>query len=359
MLLFKLKYLSGFSVIVIFCLYVMSASGQLKKTVQSDSNFAKHWKFIGIAIQDPGFNVWGASPVMDEGGKVHLFANRFKIGSDWRTMEIAHYVADGPEGPFRFSNVAMRGTGKDTWDKFAATNPTIHKVGDEYVLIYVASGDHYFHDPPGTSNQSIGMATSKSLNGPWKKVSGNGRILTPPDAPGYWNYQSGCGVNNPAFLSYKGGYYLYFKTKNTHNKVMYGLAIAEHLTGPYVQMPFSPINNKLIIEDGYAFMYQGKVSLLTTDNEGIFEYGGGILWQSSDGGITFDHSESGFTLLGKYVDTTKVKPHWGWHSRKPEMKFERPQILMQNGKPAYLYAASSCNISGGKGTVNYVLKFIP
>ena len=353
-----LKYLSGVLMATTFCLYVTPVAGQSKKTALSDAGFAGHWKFIGISIQQPGYNIWGASPVMDENGRVHLFATRFKTDSSWRNMEVAHYVADGPEGPFRFSDVAMKGTGNDTWDKYAPTNPTIHKVGDQYVLIYIASGDHYYHNPPMSSNQGIGMATSKSLNGPWEKVNGDGKILTPPDAPGYWNYQSGCGVNNPAFLPYEGGFYLYFKTKNTQNKIKYGLAISEHLTGPYVQTPFPAINNKLIVEDGYAFMYNGKVSLLTTDNEGIFEYGGGILWQSSNGGITFDHSEPGFPLLGEYVDLNKVKPHWGWHSRKPEMKFERPQILMQNGKPAYLYVASSCNISGGKGTVNYVLKFI-
>lgn len=353
------KCLFAFLIAIILPLSVMRAAGQSGKTNLADSSFADHWKFIGISIQEPGYNIWGASPVMDENGRVHLFATRFKIGADWRTMEIAHYVADSPEGPFRFSDVAIKGTGKGTWDKYGSTNPTIHKIGNEYVLIYIGSGDRYYHDPPRSSNQSIGMAISKSLNGPWEKVNGNGRILTPPDAPGYWNYQSGCGVNNPAFLPYKGGFYLYFKTMNTHNKITYGLAVSEQLTGPYVQIPFPPINNKLIIEDGYAFIYNGKVSLLTTDNEGIFEYGGGILWQSSDGGITFDHSEPGFTLLGKYVDTTKARPHWGWHSRKPEMKFERPQVLMQNGNPAYLYVASSCNISGGNGTVNYVLKFTP
>ena len=40
------------------------------------------------------------------------------------------------------------------------------------------------------------------------------------------------------------------------------------------------------------------------------------------------------------------------------MKFERPQILMIDGNPGYLYVASGSNIYGGDDTISYVLKFI-
>ena len=41
--------------------------------------------------------------------------------------------------------------------------------------------------------------------------------------------------------------------------------------------------NNLAIEDGYAFIWKDKICLLTTDNHGILNEGGGILWSSDDG----------------------------------------------------------------------------
>jgi len=62
------------------------------------------------------------------------------------SSEIAHYVGAKPEGPFRFHDVALRGTGTDTWDKYAPHNPEVRKFGDIYVLTYIANSD--FHQPP-------------------------------------------------------------------------------------------------------------------------------------------------------------------------------------------------------------------
>lgn len=123
-------------------------------------------------------------------------------------------------------------------------------------------------------------------------------------------------------------------------------------------MLFPVTRNDMIIEDGYAFLYNDKICLLTTDNHGIFENGGGILWRSEDG-VSFNYKEPGFKLINQYVDMKEIKdPKW-YYGPADIMKFERPQVLMRNGNPAYLYAASGCNIYGGDATVNYVLKFVP
>lgn len=58
-------------------------------------------------------------------------------------------------------------------------------------------------------------------------------------------------------------------------------------------------NNKAI-EDGYAFVYNDKICLLTTDNHGILEAGGGILWKS-DNGLDFNEYEYGFYRFDKYL----------------------------------------------------------
>ena len=240
----------------------------------------------------------------------------------------------------------------DTWDKYGAHNPAIHKVGDKYVLLYI--GNDNPERPPHPTNQQIGMAISTSLYGPWEKVNGDGLILSPPLDETYWNYQPTNGVNNPAFLQHPDGrFFLYFKSQSAKM----GLAIANNLTGPYIQLKEPVTANDKAIEDGYAFMYNGKFALLTTDNHGMIESGGGILWTSNDG-VTFDSFEKGFHRINAYtkVDMKKAAVHYGPKGRE-YVKFERPQVLMMEDKPAYLYAPSGNNIYGGPATVSYILKF--
>jgi predicted GH43/DUF377 family glycosyl hydrolase len=246
--------------------------------------------------------------------------------------------------------VALQGSGTNTWDKFGMHNPTIHKVGDQFVLLYIANND--YHQPPHPANQNIGMAVSKSLGGPWTKVGTDGKILTPPQNTAYWNYKATNGVVNPTLLQYNGGFFLYFKSQGAKM----GLAIAENIEGPYVQYPLPVTANNRRIEDGYAFVFNGKICLLTTDNDGIIKKGGGILWQSEDG-IHFNQYETGYHLINEYIaDTLALKPKW-YYGPKNLMKFERPQVLMKNGKPGWLYVASGCNIFGGESTISYVLKY--
>ena len=134
-----------------------------------------------------------------------------------------------------------------------------------------------------------------------------------------------------------------------------GLAVAEHIEGPYVQLPFPITSNNSRIEDGYAFIMDGRFCLLTTDNEGIIERGGGLLWTSEDG-IRFGDPVAGFYTIPRYLDKANLqnaKRHYGGQ----EIKFERPQLLMIEGKPGYLYAPSGHHIYGGASTVCYVMKY--
>ena len=66
-------------------------------------------------------------------------------------------------------------------------------------------------------------------------------------------------------------------------------------------------------------------------------------------------AEPGFDLIEAYVGKEKLKnavQHYGG-----KIKFERPQLLLIDGKPKYLYAPSGYNIFGGDSTVSYVLRF--
>ena len=170
------------------------------------SAIAKGLEWKGVAIAEKEYSIWGTSPIMDDAGRIHLFVARWpemNVTPGWRkSSEVAHYVGDHPEGPFKFVEVVIRGSGKETWDKYGAHNPEIKKVGDYYVLVYIANTD--YRQPPHPSNQRIDMLISKSLYGPWEKVGQNGLIIEKSTDPDHWTYQSTNGVANPTFFESEG-----------------------------------------------------------------------------------------------------------------------------------------------------------
>lgn len=323
-----------------------------------------HFQYIGEVINEPGYDIWGSSPLRDDNGNIHLFSARWpgKVSfyTAWRyNSEIAHYIGNKPEGPFKYVNtVACPEKIKGSWQSTGFHNPNIRKVGSKYALVYIANNGAKEHGP----NQFIGMLLADDLNGEWKSVPNvEVPLLQTPKDSSFWCYDSGCGVVNPSLLAHPDGkFYLYFKAMTgprPQGKVKMGVAIAEKLEGPYV-IQNNPItaNNKAI-EDGYAFLWRNYICLLTTDNHGILEHGGGLLWVSKDG-ITFDAEPmSGFHNLGKEYLGGNIpegsKNHYG-----DQVKFERPQILMDKaGEIDYLYCPSGTALDGSDGTNCYVLKY--
>lgn len=343
---------------LIFFLFASICYGQHQKTDLKESFISKNLEWKDVAVQDDNYTIWGCAPIIDKYGKVHIFAARWpekNVNPAWRkSSEIAHYVSDSPEGPFKFSDVALTGTGKETWDKYAPHNPEIKKIGNKYVLLYIANDD--YHQPPHGSNQRIGMAISKSPYGPWKKIGKTGEILN-AENPNKWNYKSLMGVANPVFLRMKNKFFLYFKTKDSDGKLKYALATSKKLKGPYTILDKPVTANKGTLEDGTAFYYKNHVYLLTTDNHGQNTgiVGGGTLWKSKDGiNFKLEDATIGYKRIPDYYknyDAKKAVKIYG-----PDPKLERPKILMIDGKPAYLYGPSGWNIYGNDRTVGHVLK---
>jgi len=312
----------------------------------------------GAVLEEKDYTLWDVSPIRGDDGKVHLFVGRWpekNVDPAWRkSSEIAHYVGDGPEGPFRFHDVVLQGTGRDTWDKYAPHNPEVRRIGDDYVLTYIANSD--FHQPPHPRNQRIGMAVSKSLDGPWRKVGREGLILEPSPDKDHWTH--GSQVVNPTLLKVGARFHLYFKSLCQGQKgTVYGVAVSDHLEGPY-QITGGPLTTKgVMIEDGFAFEWQGRICLISTDNHGGVTgvRGGGALWVS-DNGLLFNPAwtQSAYQRIPAYYhdyDATKVKRIYG-----SDPKLERPKLLMENGAPAWLYAPSGLNVTGGERTVIHALK---
>ena len=322
-----------------------------------------NWQFIGEAINEPGYDIWGSSPIRDEQGNVHLFSARWSSKkpfiSTWKfDSEIAYYMAKSPKGPFKYQGTLRKNRPKGSWNTTGYHNPNVRKIDNKYVLVYIANDGNENHGP----NQKIGMLISDDLNGDWSGIPNDREpILSPPLDETVWCFNSGCGVNNPSIIKHRNGkYYLYFKAMSgprPKGKVSMGVAIAEKIEGPYLIQPKPITTNNKVIEDGYAFLWGDKVCLLTTDNHGILEEGGGLLWVSKDG-LTFNENPlPGFHHFGRNYLKGNIPENATVRYTK-NVKFERPQLLMNDkNEPEYLYCPSGVAIDGSDGTNNYVLHY--
>lgn len=350
--------ITAFSLVSASCQVTKSTA---KKNIGIPVAMSDQWKFIGEAINEPGYDIWGSSPIRDEQGNVHLFCARWPSDTPFKTAwryqsEIAHYTSKNPEGPFQFKEVVGKGKDNQKWNSAGFHNPNIRKIDNQYVLVYIANDGSKNHGP----NQRIGMLMSKDLNGPWIETTNENKpLLSPPLDSSIWCFDSGVGVNNPSILKHpNGNYYLYFKAMaGPKGKVSMGVAISKTLKGPYSIQPNPITNNKVAIEDGYAFMWKNQICLMTTDNHGILEEGGGLLWVSKDGLRFNPEPLSGFHNFQNYY-LKGIVPEIANARYGKKVKFERPQLLMDaNNEPEYLYCPSGVALDGSNGTNSYVLKY--
>ena len=323
-----------------------------------ESDFSRGLTWGGVACSESDYTLWGASPIVSADGKVHLFVARWpgvSVDPPWTyASEVAHYVADHPEGPFIFSDVALQGTGVDgDWDKRAPCNPEIQFFEGLYVLLYIGNtGSVGF-----PANQRTGMATAPTPYGPWTKVGDTGQIIFwPEDMTEYPRFTQGERIVNPTLLKVGDTYHIYFKTKEGSGNI-YGVATSTNLTGPYTLQKDPVTPSGIVIEDACSFIQNGIVHLLTTDNFGHVTgiTGGGALWSSTNGLLFTDGNAAlGFEKIPAYYkeyDPTKVTKRYG-----SAAKLERPKVLMIGGRPRYLYGPSGWNVTGGDRPVVHVLR---
>lgn len=301
------------------------------------SDFCRSLSSVGRILEEEDWNVWCASPIWGEDGKVHAYISRWRGGHDnWLTeSEIAHAVADQPEGPFTVTRTVLSGRGNGFWDAHTIHNPTVYKVGDKYALFYIgnnltlAEQNNAHH----ASTQRVGLAIADSLTGEWRRVSDELPILdTSPDKSDWDSYLT----TNPALLLHPNGeYWLYYKAwdRNNDNLRKMGLAIAQNIEGPYVKHPdnplvdFSYLNRQ--VEDAYVFYYNEKYYMVMRDM-GVIHPHVGLLLESDDG-IKWSEPMLGYHNNAFYFGG-EVK------------RFERPQVLMKDGVPTHLFLS----LMGGK-----------
>ncbi|PWJ58695.1 glycosyl hydrolase family 43 [Dyadobacter jejuensis] len=298
----------------------------------------------------PDWNVWGASPIKTEDGKIHVFFSRWRgEHKNWLTdSEIAHAVADRPEGPYTVVGTVLKGRGDDHWDAHTIHNSTFQKVGDKYALFYIGNNLNGLDltTDARASTQRIGLALADDINGPFERV-GEGPILDVSADPKDWDSFI---TVNPALLQQPNGeFWLYYKSwdKNNDNMRKMGVAIAKNIEGPYQRYAKNPIvtfaDLKKQVEDAFIFRYQEKYYMVMRDM-GVLHPHVGLILESADG-LDWSKPKLGYRMSTAYFQEEKIE------------RFERPQVLIENGRPTYLFLA----VMGGeygKSTAS-VLKIDP
>lgn len=318
-----------------------------KYPTKAISDFCKRLQPIGRILEMEDWYVWGTSPIDGPDGKVHVFFSRwpaqYGMGGWIHKSEVAHAIADRPEGPYELVGTVFAPRGPGFWDATTCHNPHIKKVDSKYCLFYMGNSNRK------TDTKRIALATADSLYGPWKR----------PDKPlletgGEDAWDNHC-TSNPAFVRHPNGqYWLYYKSWNSsdyynskHPTVRgnrkYGLAIADKLEGPYIKYKGNPVidfsgrGENRQIEDAFVYYEDGKFKMISRDM-GIFSHSVGLYLESEDG-IHWSEPKIAFLELENYIKETpppKIPRKYG--------RFERPQLLIRDNKPAYMFNATR----GGK-----------
>ncbi|HKL93473.1 MAG: glycoside hydrolase family protein [Bacteroidales bacterium] len=303
--------------------------------------FCKQLKPLGRILETKDWYVWCVAPIYGPDEKVHVFYSRWPaskgMGGWISSCEIAHAVADQPEGPYTYVSTVLAPR-PGFWDATTCHNPHIQEIDGTYYLFYMGNNNRK------TNSKRIGLAKSNNLYGPWERSN---QPLLETGAPGSWDDHC---TTNPAFLAAPdGSYRLYYKSWNDSAYVnekgsirgnrKYGLALADKPEGPYTRyasnpiIDFSSLGANQQVEDAYVWYEEGRYRMLMRDM-GFYNHTVGLYFESTDG-LYWSKPEIAWLGMDHYRDEPPAPSHLKRYGR-----LERPQLLMKDGKPAYLFNAT-------------------
>ncbi|AWX43654.1 hypothetical protein HME9304_00645 [Flagellimonas maritima] len=311
-------------------------------------------------FQMDGYWVWGMSVIKGNDGKYHGYASAWKnnvpFASNWVTnSQIVHATSENPEGPYEFSEVVFERRGPQFWDGMMTHNPTIQKVGDTYLLYYIGATYDFPYPEEEIPNelkrevrgyQRIGLATSKSPFGPWKRK--DKPILDV--RPNKWD--SYLTVNPSVCIKPNGKVLLVYKSASHKSGLLkLGLATADKYDGEYYRLSDEPIfdfnnevddmdaNDTKHVEDPYMWYNGNSFELIMKDMTGSIagEKGGGIHATSQDG-IDWKISTPPKAYSKEVL--------WNDGVKTMQARFERPQLLIENGRPTHMFIATGTKSNG-------------
>eukprot|EP01052_Picozoa_sp_SAG31_P008190 SAG31_NODE_407_length_16049_cov_46.312915_14_plen_422_part_00 len=198
-----------------------------------------------VAYTSPDWT-WGGSPILDDTGTYHLFSSRISnncgILHYCINSEVIHLTAPNATGPFVLQEVALAPRAA-AWDNGAIHGISVHRLPNRsYALFYMGtelpglkahpnctpgSGDTAANRTTGSHNgRRIGIATSASLNGPWRRLAAP---LFGPDPQAWDNID----VSNPSpIINRNGSVIMLYKGRGKTAQHM-GLAFATSVDGPW------------------------------------------------------------------------------------------------------------------------------
>jgi predicted GH43/DUF377 family glycosyl hydrolase len=303
-----------------------------------------------------GYWVWCGSVVKGEDGKYHMFASRWPnttpFSPYWLTnSEIVHAVSDKPAGPYKFSDVTLPPRGENYWDGQMTHNPAVRKYKGTYLLYY--TGTTYKGERPGPNflisetsdkkleahhQERIGLATSKSPYGPWKRL--DKPIIDV--RPNSWEQYL---VSNAAPVVLKNGkVLLYYKGVEKLRANAIGLAIADKFDGEYKRVSSEPLNMGIGAEDPFIWIERGKYKALMLDHDRKYSPDKEIFYATSDDGIKWQVPTPGIAVSKKVL--------WADGKVRRMSSTERPHVLIEKGKPTYVFFATGETVDGKKHTWN-------
>ncbi len=346
--------------------------------------FAYAMEWVGPIHNDARFYTWGSCALQAPDGKFHLFGDRVeasRIAASqghpcyggticWghvHCAEIAHWVADDPEGPYRFADVALPAGREGDIDQ-SHIYPTVERDGHRWVMLY--RGQETRPDADGNySNARACLAEAQSLDGPWRPL---GIVLEQSPDPSHWTHGTH-GIHIPRLVKFRGRWHLYFLAGSPwlpdrpHADYL-GVAVADRPEGPWqvMETPCILRDGRHVgnyIEDLHPFVCDDRMYLLVDDNLGaVTGVRGGVALFESDDGLVFPFAKARLAVdrIRAYYagDTSRAVQHWPPPPCHPDdtFKFEAPSVLCINGRPAYFLGSSGTNLAGDPMTTVYMLR---
>ena len=293
-----------------------------------------------------GWYVWGATLTQADDGLFHLLFSRWPTARGFNAWvshsQIARATAEEPFGPFTFRGVAMEGRGGNSWDAHCVHNPTLLRGDDRYFLYYMGTrrGDDWWQT---RNRQRIGVAVASHPAGPWQRFE---QPLIETDET---RWDSLMCSNPTCARGSDGRFYLLYKGVGRRDEpprggpIVCGLAVGDSPLGPFVKHPEPVITHPKatwVAEDPFLWYEEGQFHCLVKDFQGTMTRAGHnhMVLLESDDAISWRITPRRW-IVPRRLDFADGE------SRTVAL-LERPQIWLDQGRPAVLFCACRIEDSG-------------
>ena len=297
--------------------------------------------------------VWGGSVTQGDDGRFYMFASRWPKSVTMRNWvvnsEVVLASADKAEGPYKFEQVVLPPRGPEFWDGMMTHNPSIQRHNGKYILFYI--GTTYDFEMPEEkvsrdiyekvwNGKRIGVAVADSPFGPWTRM--DEPIMQP--RPGKWD---GAIISNPAPVVHEDGSVLLiyksapvpYPERNENRALNFGVAVAPHYLGPYTRMNDGQKieiegAEDVHVEDPYVWRADGLYHMAAkVMSDGLIDEDGAGFYAFSEDGVHWSVPDDpkAYSRTVKFSDGTE----------RTQRKLERPQVLVQNGRPTHIFFATA------------------